>query len=114
MKKEVKGENYLLRKPERAKELSWSIDEEGKVTLEKENKGFFNRLCQKLFNKPKVSFIHLDETGSFLWPRIDGEKDLLELGRELSEEFGDKAEPLYERLADYFRILESYGFIRFK
>jgi len=29
----------------------------------------------------------------------------------LEEEFGEKAYPLYERIAKYFQILESYGFI---
>ena len=30
---------------------------------------------------------------------------------ELEEKFGEKANPLYERLAKYFQILESYHFI---
>ena len=29
------------------------------------------------------------------------------------EHFGEKAEPLYERLSQYFQILENYKFITF-
>ncbi len=52
--------------------------------------------------------------GSFIWPLIDGESNLIVLGERVKENFGDKAEPLYERLAQYFVILEKYKFIIFK
>lgn len=112
MKQKKTSENFLERKPVRAEELRWTTDTEGKVTLEIENKGIMNRICQKLLKKPPVSYIHLDEMGSFLWPRLDGEKTLIELGGEVKAEFGEKAEPLYERLAKYVQILESYQFIK--
>ena len=112
MKKTTKLENYLERKPIRAEEFRWTADGEGKVTLEIDNKGIMNRLCQKLFKKPPVSYVHLDEMGSFLWPKLTGEKNLIELGEEVKTEFGDAAEPLYERLAKYVQILESYRFIK--
>jgi hypothetical protein len=115
MKKENKSkENYLERRPMRQEEILWSVDEKGLVTLDIENKGFFNRMAQKLFRRPKVSHIHLDEMGSFVWPLLDGEKDIVALGLLVKEHFGDKAEPLYERLAKYFQILDSYSFIRWK
>lgn len=105
-----KSENYLENKPARSENLSWSV-EGGKVTLAIENKGVVNKLAQKLLKKPKVSYVHLDEMGSFVWPLLDGEKTILEIGKAVEEKFGDKAKPLYERLAEYFRILESYRFI---
>ncbi|MBR7165730.1 MAG: PqqD family protein [Clostridia bacterium] len=114
MKKQKKGENYLDKKPFRKEGLGWSTDENGIITLEIQNRGFFNRLFQLLLKKPKVSFVHLDEMGSFLWPRLDGEKDLVALGEEVKAQFGEKAEPLYERLAKYIQILHSYGFVNFK
>lgn len=115
MKKESKKEeNYLERRPVRPEHIKWSADEEGIVTLDIENKGFFNRVAQKLFKKPKVSHIHLDKVGSYIWPLIDGEKDIVALGVLVKEHFGDEAEPLYERLAKYFQILESYSFVEWK
>ena len=112
--KAKKSENYLERKPLRKESIGWKTEENGFVTLEIENKGVFNRIAQKLFKKPKISYVHLDEMGSFVWPIIDGEKDITEIGKMVKEHFGEKAEPLYERLAKYFQILESYGFISFK
>ena len=114
MKKNKISENYLERIPLRSPYLEWKTDEDGKVTLEIENTGFFNRIAQKFFGKPRISYVHLDTTGSFLWPLIDGEKNIIELGVSVKEEFGDKAEPLYERLAKFFQILESYNFIIWK
>ena len=94
-------------------ELGWNT-EDGIVTLEITNKGIFNKIAQKLFKKPKISYVHLDQTGSFVWPIIDGEKDIIKIGEEVKAHFGDACEPLYERLAKFFQILESYGFVKFK
>lgn len=116
MKKNKTGisENYLERKPARPEGISWSADENGIVTLDIENTGAFNRIAQKLLKKPKVTHIHLDEMGSFVWPLLDGEKNIIELGKEVEKHFGEKAYPLYERLAKYFQILDSYHFVEWK
>ena len=111
--KKGKSENYLERKPQRAS-VAWTKDEKGMVTLHMENKGLLNRIMQKFFHKPKESHIHLDAIGSFLWPLMDGEKDLIELGRLLEKAFGDACAPLYVRLAEYVRILEGHSFIVWK
>lgn len=113
MKKKV-SENYLERCPVRSSYLTWTQSEEGKVTLEIENTGFFNRIAQKLFGRPKITYVHLDSFGSFVWNQIDGERNIIQLGVFVKENFGEEAEPLYERLAKFFQILESYNFITFK
>ena len=114
MKKNIKEENYLEKKPICKNGLNWSKDENGNVTLEMENSGIANRIMQKLIKKPKTSYIHLDEMGSFVWPLMDGEKDILEIGKFVEDHFGEKANPLYERLAQYFKTLEKYNFIEYK
>lgn len=114
MKKNKKAENYLDRVPVKNKNIGFSIADDDKVTLEIENKGAFNRIAQKLLKKPKVSYIHLDEFGSFVWQQIDGQKDITLIGKAVDEHFGEKAHPLYERLVKYFDILKSYSFITFK
>lgn len=114
MKKKQNSENYLERRPMRKKGLGWSTDETGLVTLEIQNTGIMNRIAQKLLKKPKVSYVHLEEIGSFVWPLLDGEKTILALGEAVKEHFGEKSEPLYERLAKYFQIMESYHFIEWK
>ncbi len=112
MKSKKISENYLEKQPIRRKDIRWTADENGLVTLDIENKGILNRITQILIKKPKVSHIHLDEMGSFIWPLIDGEKSISDIGVPVQEHFGDKALPLYERLAQFFRILETNGFIR--
>ena len=109
-----KKENYLERIPKRAEHIKWSLVEDENVTLEIENNGIFNRIAQKFFKKPPISYIHLDKMGSFIWPLIDGEKSILELSKNVSEHFGEDANPLFERLCKFFQILESYGFITYK
>lgn len=113
-KKEIISHNYLEKIPMRHAHIMWSADENGIVTLDIENTGLMNRVAQKLFKKPKVSHIHLDEMGSFVWPLLDGEKNIIELGQLVEATFGEKANPLYERLAKYFQILDSYHFIEWK
>ena len=110
-KKNVISKNYLDKRPVRASHLRWSQDDGGLVTLDIDNKGLFNKIAQKLFKKPAVSHIHLDELGSFVWPLIDGERTIFDIGKDVEEHFGEKAHPLYERLAKFFQILDSYRFI---
>ncbi len=110
-KQEKISENYLLRVPVHPEELVWSVDENNLVTIEIENKGAFKRITQLILRKPKTSYIHLDKHGSFTWLLVDGKKDIIELGKLVEAEFGEDANPLYERLATYFQILDSYHFI---
>ena len=113
-KVEKQSENYLERRPARPEHIVWSADADGIITLDIENVGLMNRIAQKLFRKPRVSHIHLDKIGSFVWPLLDGTKDITALGVLVKERFGEEAEPLYERLAKYFQILDSYSFVEWK
>ena len=79
----MKKENYLEKVPKKNESIGWS-EKDGIVTLEIENKGIVNRIFQKLLKKPKISYVHLDEVGSFVWPLVDGEKDIIELGKAVS------------------------------
>lgn len=106
-------ENYLDKKPMLNSNIGYKI-KDGIVILEIENKGITNRIFQKLFNKPKISYIHLDELGSFSIMVADGKKSIFEIGKEVYEKFGDKADPLYERLSKFFQIMDSYSFIEWK
>ncbi len=111
MRKSASSENYLDKIASHSEKLTWSQNEDGRVTLHIENKGAIKRLTQILIKKPKVSHIHLDSLGSFVWPLIDGEKSIYEIGVLVEEHFGERAHPTYERLAKYFQVLESNGFI---
>lgn len=115
-KKKNKNEsqiNYLDLIPKRSEALRWYNDRKERTVLEVENTGVFNRIAQKLFNRPRFSKVHLDEMGTFVWPLIDGEKTVTDIAALVKEHFGEKAEPLYPRIVKYFQIMESYHFVSF-
>ncbi len=105
--------NYLEKVPSISAGIDWA-EENDKVTITVENTGLANLIAQKLFKKPRFSYIHLDDFGSFVWKLIDGESNLIIMGEKVKEQFNEKCEPLYPRLAKFFQILDSYGFIYFK
>lgn len=113
-KKKTISQNYLDFIPAHYKDLKSTADETGLVTIFVENKGLFHRLAQKFLKKPPISQIHLDKMGSFLWLHINESNTIYEIAQDMKEQFGEEAEPLYNRLLHYIRTLEDYGFIEVK
>lgn len=99
--------NYI---PVPSRKIEYVI-QEGQVVILQENKGLFNVIAQKLFKKPRISQIHLDEFGNFIWPMLDGHTNIGMIANAIKEKYGEKAEPLYPRVFKYFDILYSYGFV---
>lgn len=112
MKKKTVSGNYLDYVPVYGDTCRYEINDKGNVTILVENKGVFHWVAQKLFRRPRISQIHLDEMGNFIWPLMDGERTIHDIALLVREEFGEKAEPLYDRLVQYMRNLESYGFVK--
>ena len=106
-----KKKNYLDYVPVCAPGYNWKLNEKKQVEIEVQNKGFYNRLAQKLFKRPKVSYISLDEYGSFVWQQMDGKRNVYEISKLVSERFGKDAEPVVERLVKYIQILYQNKFI---
>lgn len=104
--------NFLDYIPVPAEDVEYEIID-GKVTILMKNKGFFNAVAQKVFNKPEVSRIDLDEMGNFIWPLMDGKRDIFAISEFIKEKYGEKAEPLYPRAVQYFKTLAAYGFIKY-
>lgn len=111
-KKDTVPGNYLDYIPEPDDTCRFKISEEGRVTIFVENRGVFHWIAQRLFHRPRISQIHLDEMGNFIWPLMDGKRTIQDIALLVKEEFGEKAEPLYNRLVQYMRNLESYGFVK--
>lgn len=109
-----KGGNYLEQIPARNSEFPWKEDKQGMVVVDIVHRGIFDKLAQKLWVTPKISHIKLDKLGSFTWKQIDGNRNLIEIGALVKEEFGEQAEPLYERLCQYFDMLKNNRFISYK
>lgn len=105
--------NYIDNIP-RINDMKWEVLEDGIVEITVENTGFYNKVAQRLFNKPRYSFIKLDEYGSFVWQQIDGKKSIYEIGKELGNKHKGASDQLYERLSKYFGILERNKYIVFE
>ena len=58
--------------------------------------------------------VNLDEIGSYLWVLVDGEKTVDQIAQLFKKQFGDRVEPLYDRLSMFLMNLEKNGFIKFK
>ena len=115
MAKKKKSEVNLAEKiPAHSETVSFDADEEGIVTIHVENKGIMKRITQILLAKPRVSHIHLDEIGSYVWRHIDGKTSVAEIALQFEAHFGERVHPTYERLGQYFSILVSYGFVVWK
>ena len=106
--------NYLDFVPRKNPSLPWNQDDDGIVTVEVTHRGIAAKVAQVAFNRPKVSHIKLDAFGSFIWQQIDGVRNIYEIGQEVKGRFGKDAEPLYERLVSFFRILAENKYITYK
>jgi hypothetical protein len=111
-KKNVKDKNYLDFIPVINESLKWEKEDDGEVIVLQRHTGFFDRIAQKYFNRPEYSHIHMDEFGSFVWLQIDGRKSVYEIGKAVRDEFGEDAEPLYERLSQFINTLEGLKYIK--
>lgn len=107
-----KSKNYLDFVPTLNPLHTWE-EKEGIITVHMVHQGFHHMIAQKLFRAPRISHITLDAFGSFLWKRIDGVRSVEDLAEELKSGFGEEAEPLYDRLVQYMRILQNNRFVLF-
>ena len=104
-------ENFLDYVPKHNDLYPYEKKENGRIEVRVHNRGLFFRLTQILLKKPKYSYIELDEFGSFVWEQIDGTRDVYEIGKQVQCQFGEMAEPHYERLSQYIKIFRRNSFI---
>lgn len=105
-----KQENYLDYVPAVSGKNTWS-EKDGLVTVHMVHRGFYAAIAQKFFHRPRVSHIDLEGQGSFVFLQIDGKRTVGEIALLVKAEYGDEAEPLYDRLTKYMQILRNNGFI---
>jgi hypothetical protein len=113
MSSKMSRQNYLQFVPMKNPDVQYTIDKNGIVTLFKEWTGFYNRIAQKFFHKPKVSQLKMDDYGSFVWQNIDGNRDIYQLSLEMEKAFPDMEKAL-ARLIKFMEILRDHRFITWK
>lgn len=78
---------------------------------------FRNKIAVKYF-QPKIKSpnikLKLDEIGSAVWLAIDGKKRINAIAAELVNLFGDKIQPVEERLPKFFTQLYEQKLITFE
>ena len=111
--KKKDSKNYLDFVPEKNPEIEYEADEDGIITVLIEWKGFYHKIVQKLFRRPRVSDIRLDELGSFVWNAVDGKKDVHQISKELEQQFPKMGKPV-PRLIKYLEILHDNHLIYWK
>jgi hypothetical protein len=95
--------------------ILWKENEQGFIVLLKpkfKNPFLAKHLLPKL-KRPHYK-VKLDEVGSFLWKQCDGKKTVKQIAEILKNHFGDKVDPLYERLGLFLQNLEKNKFIQYK
>lgn len=111
--KKKNSSNYLDFVPVRNPETEFETDENGIVTVFMEWTGFYHRIAQKFFHRPRVSDVKMDEYGSFVWLAINDEKDVHQLSKELEKNF-PKMEKSLSRLIKFLEILHDNHLIFWK
>ncbi len=106
--------NFLNYVPKHNGENTWSKEQNGRIIVHAVHKGLFAMIARKCFARPRVSNIHLDEYGSFVWEQIDGKKTIGHLAELLKSEYGQRSEPLYNRLVHYLKVLYNNKLIVWK
>ena len=110
-KDEKNDDNFLLYIPKK-KHNTWEL-RKGRVYLIFNHDKAAEKFLRWLVKKPYTSDIELDELGTAVWQLIDGKNTVHEIGKRLVAKFGDKCEPINERLVMYLRHLNKKGWIAF-
>ena len=80
-------------------DLEYRVNEDNIVTIIQKQDHKIQKFFRKLkFRIPEDKKITLDELGSWIFLQIDGKKNVKDIGESLEVKYGDKVQPLYERL----------------
>ena len=111
--KTKQSKNYLDYIPVKNPEIEYHTDEKGIVTVEIEWKGFYHRIAQRFFHRPRVSDIRLDGYGSFVWLSIDDTMNVHQLSKVLNAKYPGMEKSL-SRLIKFLEILRDNRMIHWK
>ncbi|ADK14463.1 MULTISPECIES: PqqD family protein [Clostridium] len=79
--------------------LEYEVDEDSIVTILEKQDHKIQKFFRKIkFRIPEYKKITLDEYSSYVFLQIDGKKTVKAIGENLEAKYGDKVNPLYERL----------------
>ena len=68
------------------------------------------RVLKRVLNDRPVR-VSLDDVGTSIWRLCDGKRTVLDIGRTLKSSYGDRIEPVYERLEHFLKQMHRAGLI---
>ncbi len=92
----------------------WSVREDGIVVIDMENKGFYHKIAQKFFHRPKVSHIALDTYGTAVWKALDGNHSVFDVVNLMKEQLPKEESRMLDRVVTFLHTLQVNGFIMIK
>ena len=107
-----RDENFMIFIPVR-KIKTWEV-RKGKVVLIFHHNKAIERFVRWLVKKPLESYIELDELGSATWQLMDGKNTVHDIGQKLLEKYGEKVQPVNDRVIMFVRYLNRRGWISFE
>lgn len=91
---------------QKSPKIEFEVDPEGIVTVLIKQDHPIQRFFRKLGRRiPQYKRVKLDAMGSFVFTHIDGHRSVKALGNLVEAEFGDKAQPLYQRLLTFLTYI---------
>ena len=92
--------------------VKWEQNEDGLVVLilPRIKSPFIKKLFERFLKRPDYH-VNLDEFGSFVWHKIDGVTSVQSIGDALLDEYGEKIEPVFDRLSLFINSLAHNKFI---
>ena len=87
-------------------------DDTGAYVERERSRSLLGRLLERWLRVPRPVRVELDEFGAAAWKAMCGGVPVRQVGEALRREFGDDAEPLWERLGEFLAMAERGGLLR--
>lgn len=108
----ISRSDALRVRPIRNPDLKWELNEEGKVVVVLPRRNDLKgKLLTFFFPIPESRPVVLDEVGSFVWQRCDGQHSMNQLVKGLCAEYKLNPREIQVSLAEYMRMLGRRGMI---
>ena len=83
------------------------------ILLPRYGDGRVGRVIASVFSNKPVR-VHLDDIGTAVWNLCDGRRSVREIGESLEREFGERIDPIYDRLEQFLEHMRTKGMIEWR
>jgi len=110
---QVSREEFLKAKPMRHPNLEWEEDEKGLHVKVPRKQTLLIRVFSKLLPLTRERRVLLDEQGALVWSLCDGDHQIKEIAKKLSEQYNMQVSDAEAALDLYFVQLSKSGLVGF-